>query len=224
MCWGGYLAKFPLGEFDQECGHKETCIKELDAKGECVGMRNCGLRQVVFRVSRDRSIAALPQELCEVTKEIEEKALEIYRSKGGRKGMGQMIENKIKSYLNSLKGVGILEVSQATRKQVEKKLGLKPDIMLGPKGVETAIEVCAWWDSNKFRSAAMQGLMLKKEYPQIKYFILIFSHLPNDELTPSRKVHLEFAKGLRAIHGVYGFVQLPELIQIISSSSRLADA
>ena len=203
-----------MREFNLQCKYRNICQEKLRDPARCkTKMENCGLPYSIFKVSREADEKGiLPVEIRELAKEIEEEALKIYRDKARRFGVGQMIEKKIRSYLTGPGGANLPEASEETKRVIRGQLGLRPDILLNDKKVKIVIELFNWWDSNKFRSAMMQGYMLKKKFPLIKYFILIFNHFPN-EINRSQEIHLKFAmEDLRAVDGVYGFVELPNLI------------
>lgn len=203
-----------MREFNFQCEYRNICQEKLKDPARCKNKKeNCGLPYSIFKVSREADEKGiLPVEIRELAKEIEKEALKIYRNKPRRFGVGQMIEKRIRSYLTGPEGANLPEASEETKREIRNQLGLRPDIVLDDTKVKIVIELFNWWDSNKFRSAMMQGYMLKKKFPSIKYFILIFNHFPN-EINRSQEVHLDSAmEDLRAIDGVYGFVELPNLI------------
>ena len=211
-----------MKEFNLHCKYRKICQEKLKNSARCkTEMENCGLPYSIFKVSREAAEKGiLPVEIRELAKEIEKQALEIYRDKARRFGVGQMIEKKIRSYLTGPEGANLPEASEETKREIWNQLRLRPDIVLDDKKVKTVIELFNWWDSNKFRSAMMQGYMLKKKFPSIKYFILIFNHFPN-EIDRSQEIHLEFAmEDLRVVDGVYGFVEMPNLIAQIRAEGQ----
>lgn len=209
-----------MSGFNIGCNYREICKQKLRVSDLCKSdIQNCGLVYGIFKVTREADHKGLiPRSLKRLSEEIEDEALKIYQKKR-RFGLGQMIERKIKQFLMSPDS-DFREVDKEVRSKIKNILGLRPDIIIGNKEPHTVIELFNWWDSNKFRSAMMQGYMLKKEFPTVKYFVVIFNILPTDELTKSEKIHLEWAKEEGFIDEVYGFTELPKLLVQLSASKK----